>query len=313
MLTKVDDIKFSLKNDSQKYEDDFKLIEKNYEKNLNVKYSDRFMKEKKTHEVDEMSYLIARLCKYLSIENVVDVGSGKGYLSAQLSYLYDLNVIAIDSSKENVENTLERINKMKKQTNLDLRNFNESSDASNVKKFQTFNELVNVNTNLTDLVKKRLNLSLDANRAYSLIGLHTCGELANSLLMLYLNNLSDISCLLCNVACCYHFLHEKYSPQCYNFINIHDNSDEQEDNIAKIGCGNSGIIDLAFPLCSLLNETEFYLGRNARMISSQPMARLIEDDEVRMITLSIHFTIRLYLLFRCTIEDCGIDAFYKLF
>ena len=49
---------------------DFDLIQKNYTNNLKIKSSDRFMTEKKTHEVDEMSYLIAKLCKYLSIENV---------------------------------------------------------------------------------------------------------------------------------------------------------------------------------------------------------------------------------------------------
>ena len=166
---------------------------------------------------------------------------------------------------------MERISKMKRQTNLNLKNFNE------IKKFQTFQELVNINTNLSDLIKERLKFESNKEN-YSLIGLHTCGELAHSLLMLYLNNLNENSCLLCNVACCYHFLNEKYSPQCYNFMMNEERT--SEDNIAKIGCGNSGIIDLAFPLCSLLNETKFYLGRNARMISSQPVNRLMEQDEV---------------------------------
>ncbi len=277
VLTKPENIKFNLQNNDEFKA--FELIQKHYVNNSNIKYSDRFMTQKKTHEVDEMSYLIAKLCTYLNIQNVIDIGSGKGYLSTQLSYLYDLNVIAIDSSKDNVDSTIERINKMKKQTNLNLKNFNEPINEFDTKKFQTFNELININTNLKDLIKQRLNLNLNSNNAYSLIGLHACGELSHSLLMLYLNNISDTSCLLCNVACCYHYLNEKFSPECYNFINLNEN--DQQDNIAKIGCGHSGIIDLAFPLCSLLNEMKFYLGRNARMISSQPVARLLEEDEVK--------------------------------
>lgn len=208
---------------------------------------------------------------------IVDVGSGRGYLSTQLSYIYDLNVIAIDSSKNYVSSSMKRLDKMKKQTNLQI----DSIKINN--KYHTFNEYISTNVNLNKLIKDRLGIEMSE---YGLIGLHSCGNLSNSPIDLYLNNLNQnagisetgdgICCLLCNVSCCYHLIDEKYAPIEYSFINKNG-----DDNYNDSNSGSTKIEHkMKFPLCSSLNRKAYFLGRNARTLSSQPIDRLITNDQV---------------------------------
>ncbi|XP_007517260.1 probable methyltransferase-like protein 25 isoform X2 [Erinaceus europaeus] len=79
----------------------------------NVK-SDEFMNMKKSHEVQVMSELINGLAGYCGIKQVIDVGSGKGYLSSFLSLKYGLKVYGIDSSNTNTHGAEKRNRKLKK-------------------------------------------------------------------------------------------------------------------------------------------------------------------------------------------------------
>ncbi|XP_075886253.1 putative methyltransferase-like protein 25 isoform X2 [Nelusetta ayraudi] len=73
-----------------------------------------FMNFKKTHEVQSMSAVVACLAQRCRVKQVIDVGSGKGYLSSFLSLQYGLNVFGIDSSSTNTHGALERNRKLKK-------------------------------------------------------------------------------------------------------------------------------------------------------------------------------------------------------
>ncbi|KAM7113900.1 putative methyltransferase-like protein 25 isoform 3-T3 [Molossus nigricans] len=79
----------------------------------NVK-PDEFMNLKKSHEVQAMSALISSIADYCGIKQVIDLGSGKGYLSSYLSLKYGLNVYGIDSSNTNTHGAQERNRKLKK-------------------------------------------------------------------------------------------------------------------------------------------------------------------------------------------------------
>lgn len=221
-------------------------VEELRRKNEKLKYSDRFMTAKKSHEVDELSHLIAKLCKSLSINKVIDIGAGKGYLSAQLSYLYNFKVFAIDSNNTCLNGSEKRLEKMKKQTNLGI-------DVS--KEVNNLNLIVDQNTNLGDL----LNLD-DLN--YSLCGLHSCGNLSNHIINLYLHNKqfnSNQKSLLCFVSCCYHLINEKYLPPEWDYIKYDDDNElhklNEEENSIK-----------TFPMSFLLNKKNYFLGRNMRMV-----------------------------------------------
>uniref|UniRef100_A0A665VVV1 Methyltransferase like 25 n=1 Tax=Echeneis naucrates TaxID=173247 RepID=A0A665VVV1_ECHNA len=75
---------------------------------------DEFMNSKKSHEVQSMSEVVAYLAQYCRVKQVIDVGSGKGYLSSFLSLKYGLRVYGIDSSSTNTHGAQERNRKLKK-------------------------------------------------------------------------------------------------------------------------------------------------------------------------------------------------------
>ncbi|XP_033722174.1 probable methyltransferase-like protein 25 [Tursiops truncatus] len=79
----------------------------------NVK-PDEFMNLKKSHEVQAMSELISSVADYCGIKQIIDLGSGKGYLSSFLSLKYGLKVYGIDSSNTNTHGAEERNRKLKK-------------------------------------------------------------------------------------------------------------------------------------------------------------------------------------------------------
>uniref|UniRef100_A0A3B4ERR9 Methyltransferase like 25 n=1 Tax=Pundamilia nyererei TaxID=303518 RepID=A0A3B4ERR9_9CICH len=76
--------------------------------------SDEFMTSKKSHEVQSMSEVVACLAQHCGVNQVIDVGSGKGYLSSFLSLQYALRVYGIDSSSTNTHGAQERNRKLKK-------------------------------------------------------------------------------------------------------------------------------------------------------------------------------------------------------
>ncbi|NXS85465.1 MET25 protein, partial [Erpornis zantholeuca] len=75
---------------------------------------DEFMNNKKSHEVQVMSELVDNIANYCGIKQVIDIGSGKGYLSSYLSMQYNLKVYGIDSSSSNTNGAQERNRKLKK-------------------------------------------------------------------------------------------------------------------------------------------------------------------------------------------------------
>ncbi|XP_008572633.1 PREDICTED: methyltransferase-like protein 25 [Galeopterus variegatus] len=77
-----------------------------------------FMNMKKSHEVQAMSALVSSIADYYGIKQVIDVGSGKGYLSSFLSLKYGLKVYGIDSSNTNTHGAEERNRKLKKHWKL---------------------------------------------------------------------------------------------------------------------------------------------------------------------------------------------------
>nr|XP_014426677.2 methyltransferase-like protein 25 [Pelodiscus sinensis] len=76
--------------------------------------TDEFMNNKKSHEVQVMSELIDSIANFCGVKQVIDLGSGKGYLSSFLSMQYKLKVYGIDSSNTNTHGANERNRKLKK-------------------------------------------------------------------------------------------------------------------------------------------------------------------------------------------------------
>lgn len=106
--------------------------------------------------------------------------------------------------------------------------------------------------------------------------MHSCGNLSNSIVNLYLdkgnsqshqysNDKNRISPrLLCNVACCYNLLNEKYSYD-DDYLNDLKHTNIKVDDFSK------------FPISSYLNNKKYYLNFNARMLACHSLDSSLSD------------------------------------
>ena len=83
-----------------------------HEEGNGLEHWDRIMAEKKTHEVDRMSRFVKQLVSQHNICCLVDLGSGKAYLSQVISSLHSIPVLAIDGKQTNTEGAQKREKKL---------------------------------------------------------------------------------------------------------------------------------------------------------------------------------------------------------
>eukprot|EP01114_Cavostelium_apophysatum_P023889 TRINITY_DN9151_c0_g1_i1.p1 TRINITY_DN9151_c0_g1~~TRINITY_DN9151_c0_g1_i1.p1 ORF type:complete len:575 (-),score=129.37 TRINITY_DN9151_c0_g1_i1:21-1745(-) len=197
------------------------------------------MKEKKRHEVIKMSRLTKEVCKSVGAKTVVDIGAGEGYISHYLAHKYGLDVIAIESNSAIVESGAKRMQtvnrlyrgkrkrereKMEQEQTLENdKSEHQTSDEQHRTNKKVITTDVNdepealpqfvtktlTNSNLheiTEMIRKKDEETTTANSesttpVFAFIGLHTCGNLANMLIQLFLK--SDATALI-DVGCCYH-------------------------------------------------------------------------------------------------------------
>ena len=77
-----------------------------------LQHWDKIMAEKKTHEVERMSKFVKSLVSRHDISCLVDLGSGKAYLSQVISSLYNIPVLAIDGKETNTQGAQRRERKL---------------------------------------------------------------------------------------------------------------------------------------------------------------------------------------------------------
>lgn len=123
---------------------------------------------------------------------VIFKGSGKGYLSHVLAHEYDLNVLGIDNKEIVTRGAAQRKKQIEKNTKKET-------------KFQPITSHLSLDLNVPQFLEILSPLKTKKERMV-LIGLHTCGDLASTILKLYVN--MPLCKALINVGCCYHLLTE---------------------------------------------------------------------------------------------------------
>ncbi len=128
--------------------------------------------------------------------------------------------------------------------------------------------------NLIDI--ENIKTENEQNLFYGLIGLHSCGNLSNSIVNLYLDKNNSINqsesnksnrispMLLCNIACCYNLLNEKYSLD-DDYLNDLKRTNIKIDENSK------------FPMSSYLNNKKYYLNFNARMLACHSLETSLSE------------------------------------
>jgi hypothetical protein len=155
----------------------------------------RGMNQKKQYEVELLAKIIAKYAKNYNCDSVLDIGSGKGYLSHVLAYEYELSVLAIDNNemvvhKSNVRS--DQLSSKNKQQQQQKKTYKAISAHVTTDQVQ-FERLISESSSLSSQFKNMC-----------LIGLHTCGDLAPTTIQMFLAHERAKS--MVNVGCCYHKL-----------------------------------------------------------------------------------------------------------
>lgn len=200
-----------------------------------------YMCAKKSHEVDEMAKLVANICQKLSVPDVVDIGSGKGYLGTFLSLKYQLNVVGIDCNESNSTIALSRSRKFVKYWNGLLRNKERKEFCEDNMKYTPITAHIDAQSDVNFTLE-------DATESVVLTGLHSCGDLSSTALRIFVKNPKIRATVI--VGCCYHLL-----------------SSEE-----------SGEMEHGFPLSKYLQQKNFRMQRNTRMLGLKSMDRIESSD-----------------------------------
>lgn len=211
---------------------------------LNLKV---FASPKKSHEVEVLSSIVARLKHICESTHVIDVGDGKGYLSSMLALHHNIPVVGIDSSSINTRGASKRAGNLQKVWKNIIKfptkslppKCEDSSVDNNLYKPVTL--YVDEEVDLKSLISTVFNENCDK---CSLTGLHTCGDLSPTAIKIYSKH--DYIKSLCNVGCCYHLLEDHYG----------------------------------FPMSHYLQIKHFTLGRQARMLASQSVDRILFHKQI---------------------------------
>lgn len=205
-----------------------------------------FASPKKSHEVEILSSIAATLKHISNSTHVIDVGDGKGYLSSMLALQHSIPVLGIDSSPTNTKGANKRAGNLQKAWKNIMKFPTKSLPAKCEDNF-TDNQLykqvtlyVDEEVDLKDLVSTVFEEKCDQ---CGLTGLHTCGDLSPTSIRIY-NKHAYIK-TLCNVGCCYHLLTESNG----------------------------------FPMSDYLKTKNFTLGRQARMLASQSVDRILSNKQ----------------------------------
>ena len=153
---------------------------------------------KKQHERNILSkYLRDMLAKYHTIESVVDIGSGLGYLTADLSLNWhrqtarSLDVCGIEGKESNIEEAKRRLDLTTKNT-----------PEAKVKYYQAYLASADdINLAMTKLHSPSSKVSLTCS-------LHACGNLSAHMLRHFIQ--SDKVEMVVNIGCCYNLITERF-------------------------------------------------------------------------------------------------------
>ncbi|KFA75788.1 hypothetical protein S40288_09666 [Stachybotrys chartarum IBT 40288] len=149
------------------------------------------MNTKKIAEVSKAAAYIHAVCQRRGIAHVIDVGSGQGYLSSSLAYLFpDLKLLAIDGSQSQVDGA-------------------QSFAASLEIPRDKLEHMVHWIDGSPTLAAKMTDWA--NGQKCMLVGLHACGNLSEHMLRYF----ATVSCIdsLAAIGCCYNHI-VPASPSC---------------------------------------------------------------------------------------------------
>ncbi|XP_054721792.1 methyltransferase-like protein 25B [Uloborus diversus] len=169
----------------------------------------KHVKPKKQHEIFRMAQLTAMVMKMFDMKHVIDVGSGQGHLSRLLALCYDLNVATVEANQCYVsgavnfdQQAFDRVEKLRTNSKM-----SRELNNDDIKKLPHHLE-GSITPDSSKLYLKKIFEKAwnDSSQGYSeenfaLLGLHTCGGLATTIMKLFVA--SEKAKVLLSIGCCY--------------------------------------------------------------------------------------------------------------
>ncbi|KAL7720694.1 Methyltransferase domain-containing protein [Entamoeba marina] len=211
----------------------------------------KLMNQKKKYEIQLLGDLVIDYSDKLHINTVVDVGSGKGYLTQYIKFNSSIRAVGIEGNADNTTKMEERTTKL----TTKFKNVNIPSTEG----YTAFLTSSTLPTDFQQIAK------LQPNENVMLTGLHPCGDLTPTL-MRFFKSIPQIKSIVF-VGCCYHKLTENPSF----FSNTH-----QHDNSTILNNSNS----YGFPMSKYLlndNKVLFHLSQSYISASPHPDSKTREE------------------------------------
>ncbi|KAB0802781.1 hypothetical protein PPYR_04967 [Photinus pyralis] len=218
-----------------------------------------FVTEKKSHEIELLTKVVATIYNISKTTHIIDVGCGKGYLSSLLALHHQIPVLGVDSSLLHTDGAIKRARLLEKAwkgfQHNPYKSLPSKTEDNLTKIDHLYKQVTQFVTEDTDFEQLISDIFLQRSTNFGLVGLHTCGDLAAACIKMYNrnNNLKT----LCNVSCCYNLLNEEFES--VNSKSTHS---------------------FGFPLSAHLRNKRFKLGHIALMLSAQPVDRILNRKEL---------------------------------
>ena len=219
------------------------------------------MNPKKQHEVLHMSPLAMHKIKQHNIDQVIDFGSGKGYLPEHIALCSPgTSVVGIDKSEQNTAGALKRNNLMSKLW-YPLHKKNNpvsSTDGQNLNHYVPLTielKAEHADEHFVSTIAKETHF-LQSNRDTMLVGLHACGDLTSYLLQTFVL-CGRLKCLV-SVGCCYHYITQRQPTATYML-----------DGGLRHYPAPRKHVPYAYPLSWHIQHDPIYFSRNALNLAQQ--------------------------------------------
>ncbi|XP_076323771.1 putative methyltransferase-like protein 25 isoform X2 [Tachypleus tridentatus] len=270
---------------------------------------------KKNHEVEKMSEIISHVANQHDIKMVIDLGSGKGYLSSYLALNFGLIVLGIDASSSNTTlacgrnfRLYELLNKQQRKHSISgttqMHDFNlDSSEKEKIHSCGKENmtsccSLKNMSNSSSELFANAegigrfvpITANIKTDTVLEDLISQAKYEIEHQLSTKnpLVNIIDTDPVLLCGLHTCGNLAAAELklfsrSQQIKVLLNIsccyHLLQEEfWKDTFHKEG--DKDPIDVGFPLSSVLRQKKFFLSRNARMLACQAFERISQKGEI---------------------------------
>ena len=162
------------------------------------------MGKKKYHEVELLSKMVLQYAQQYDVQGIVDVGSGSGYLTVELSKYYP--ILAIDGDESQIRHSQKRFTSCP-EFHQKITHIVQRLDSQSLFDILSEYDLIQVGDRLEfqkSLIGKR-------NSKILITCLHACGDLSSQVILNSFINCSWVACVI-SIGCCYQMLSPKGFP-----------------------------------------------------------------------------------------------------